>query len=323
MRMTPNPTQDPAKFWKLREAPLHAMSDEDWQAYYPAMAVWLRDENATIRSDAVERLSMAVLRAENIRRSEPPAVHARHRLAWLLSELQTAHALHSDILPEFLRGLRYHGDHEPFQTPLLEWLDELAHHAPVGLDPGLIEGTRLLVAGANDSTLTARMPEWLRCLDHPSDYVRGCAAKQLGEYSDNDVDTAANRVALFEIIGAKEIERPGVAGPFWSPLHCFDGSNEAEPAALWMLDLLERRNGSAPADMPFNDIEFYLHELCSFSPEHMRRMLAGGFVELALMTATEVYERVEGVQPILEELAANANPQIAAHAKRHLAQYYA
>jgi hypothetical protein len=52
-------------------------------------------------------------------------------------------------------------------------------------------------------------------------------------------------------------------------------------------------------DMPANDIDFYVHELCSLSRDLMWRMMRGGHIELALMTATEMLERVEGVEPVI------------------------
>ena len=92
-----------------------------------------------------------------------------------------------------------------------------------------------------------------------------------------------------------------------------------------MMDLLERRQGPIPThdEMPFNDIAFYLHELCSTSPEMMQRMIDGGFIDLAFMTATEERRAVDGVKPILEQLARIDDPQIAAAAAYHLRAHYA
>ena len=56
--------------------------------------------------------------------------------------------------------------------------------------------------------------------------------------------------------------------------------------------------------------------------EAFRRMLRGGHVALALMTATEINDRVDGVQPILEALASDAEPSIATRARHHLAAHY-
>jgi hypothetical protein len=319
---TPPPSRDPREFWTLRETPLHEMTPALWKEYYPAMAPWLQAADAEIRDCAVERLMMAVFQAEYryIRKNDPRAEEARDRTAWLLGEIERAHAVYPDIIPRFLHGLRHHGDDEPFRALLFAWLDGLASERREGIDAGLIQGTRLLVARGSDNATTA-VTDMIGLLDHPSDYVRGCAAHLLGNFCDDESDP--NFQALLEIIGGKELERPGVAGPFWSPRHSF-GDETQEPVTLWMLDLYERRKGAVPAlpVMPFSDIEFYLHELCSFSPELMWRMLRGGHTALALMTATEINDRVDGVQPILETLASDADPGIAVRARNHLAAHY-
>lgn len=43
---------------------------------------------------------------------------------------------------------------------------------------------------------------------------------------------------------------------FWAERHIGDWPPHIN---LWMLDLLERRKGSAPKNALFNDIDFYLH----------------------------------------------------------------
>lgn len=315
---SPDPISDAAVFWALRQAPLHDMTGAQWDSYYPSMAAWLWHADAEIRACAVERLVMAALFAEHAREDRAGSVSPADRLAWLLYELTSAQVAHSDVLPAFLSELRYHGDREPYRTPLLAWLEALARQCPDGVDIGMIEGAKLLVAGANAGELSTKLGEWVALLDHGSDYVRGCAARLLGLHCGED--TIPDLTTLKGVVGAKEIERPGIAGPFWSNLYFGDAAGEK--TALWMLDLLEARKGPVPSCMPFNDIEFYLHELCSSSPDLMLRMLRGGFVELALETATEVRSRVDGVQPVLEMLAANADPAIAEGAKWHLSTYY-
>jgi hypothetical protein len=315
---------DPKAFWALRELPLHDMSDAAWEAYYPAMVPWLTHNNAEIRDCAVERLSMAVMRAEysSGRKDAKQSVPAAERLAWLLAHVERAHEEHVAVLPRFLRGLRYHGDHEPFQTPLLAWLETIAERRVAGVDAGLVQGTQIILERVTYDDLPKHMTRWIALLDHPSDYVRGCASTQLGEYCDEESVPTADE--LFDLIGAKEVVRPGIAGPFWSPQSFLIDAVTRQRVTGWMLDLLEQRRGAVPAidDMPANDIEFHLHELCSLSPDLMWRMIRGGHMELALMTATEMLERIEGVEPVLERLAADANLSIAGGAKRHLQAFY-
>jgi hypothetical protein len=318
---TPPPSSDPHIFWQLRETPFHEMSPAQWQEYYPAMAPWLQNTDAQIRNCAVERLTTAVLWSEFGSRpsADGNSNDAQERLVWLLDEIGQAHGLHNDVIPMFIHALRYQLTDEPIKTPLLEWLDAIERVKPEGVELGLIEGTRLLIARP-DTYNVQKMAEWLRMLDHPSDYVRACAAYLLG--NDCDEDSEPTYQAALEVIGAKEIVRAGVAGPFWSPRHEHTDEDPSKRISLWMLDLLEKRQGALPENLPFNDITFYLHELCSFSPDLMWRMLRGGHTALALMTATEIGDRVEGVEPFLEELASNADPDISVRARNHLAAHY-
>lgn len=317
----------PPDFAVLRDLPLHTLWGAARDSYYPNMARWLRYERADVRSAALERLTTAVLWSEFGSSPSETALadRARKRLAWLLDEVNSAHEHYHDIIPTFLQGLRHQLTGEPFGTLLIAWLDALAGKLPERVDAGLIQGTRLLVED-HWRDRSAHLTEWLALLDHPSDYLRGCAAYSLGNFSDEE--TIPDRAALFDIIGAKERERPGIAGPFWTPQYS-GGSDldqeQTEKTTAWMLDLLEQRKGTPPPlpDMPFNDIAFYLHEMCSHSPQHMWRMLHGGHTALALLTATEMNERVDGVQSVLEALARHSDHEIAIRARNHLSAHYA
>ena len=307
-------------FWILRAAPLHEFGPEQWTAYYPAMARWLHHPDAEIRTCAVERLTMAALWAEwsNTPRAARVAVQAHERLQWLLQTLTDAHAVHDNVLPAFLRGLRYHGDREPFRSPLLTWLSDVEQsEEAAGIDRNLVTGASILVAGW-EQDWNSQAPRWLALLDHASHWVRGCAAFMLGAGCDHDTDPT--QVVLFDLISGKEIARPGIAGPFWSAQS--DSGQDRGPIALWIMDLLERRQGPVPADLPFNDIAFHLHELCCEDAAMVARMMRGGHTGLALMTATEINGPVAGMQPLLEALAANADPAVARAASRHLDRHY-
>lgn len=310
-----------AAFWALRETGLHLLSDAEMGAFRSAMVPWLRDRDRAIREAALERLMMATFRMDYRPDGERPQreLEAIERLGWLLGEIEGAHATHDDVVPLFLRGLRYHGDSEPFRTPMMAWLAQRAPGLIGEGDRGLLAGTVLLIDGVGGNDFEAKFANWIVLLDDPSDYVRACAAQLLGATSDED--TVPTQAALFEMIGQKEIARPGVAGPFWSEQYYspFDTNH----IGGWMMGLLEQRQGAVPADLPTNDIDFFLHEICSYAPAMMQRMIRSGFVELALMTATEMHERVEGVQPILEQLAEHEDARIASAAKLHLARHYA
>lgn len=120
---------------------------------------------------------------------------------------------------------------------------------------------------------------------------------------------------------AWEMARPGVAGPWWMGSGGVDHRVQAaiDPVE-WMLDIVERRAGPEPHDLPFNGIDFHIHEVACFSPQAVRRMAQIGRLDLAIMTATEMREPVEGMEKVLLELG--DVPGVAPEAHRHLAEYY-
>jgi hypothetical protein len=327
-----------SEFWDLRNAPLHLYGPEEWKTYDPAMAAWLMHSDVEIRRYAIERLCMATLHwdyEQSDRAAQKNQIVAA-RVDNLLGALAKAHRQWPDVIPEFLRNLRWHGDDQHIAPRLLRWIETFGAWPYPLADDGLIHGSKLLLARREPVTVD-RMQDLIALLDAPSPYLRGVASYLLGQSVDDDKldeDVAVNAgavplpttPALRKLIGEKDIHRPGIAGPFYAPSHQADPDNEAysDNSALWMMDLLERRQGKVPNfnDMPFNDIDFYLHELCCDQPEMMQRMLNGGFTELALMTATEVWGEVDGVEPILEVLATDTNAQIAGAARAHLARYY-
>ncbi|NJM43946.1 MAG: hypothetical protein HC858_08160 [Brachymonas sp.] len=312
---------DADEFWVLRNISLTDLSAEDWDAYYARMQPWLLHAEASVRQAAVERLTMAVLRAEArltvpYRHTPEDAQRALDRMHWLLRTVQEAHAQHPDLLPALLHDLRYHGDDAPFNEPLVDWLLQLERSPLQGVDPNQALGVRLLIQTFVD--WPAKASELMGYLDHASDYTRACAAHRLGDTLPDDDDRPSDDELIAHVVSL-ELKRPGVLGPFYSPRYDFDNRHAD---ALWLLDILERRAGNAPADLPFNDIDFYLHELCAMAPDLVRRMMAGGRHELAAMTATEMHERVPGMESVLQELLASPNAQVANVAKAHLARHY-
>lgn len=310
---------DPA-YLELRQTPLHIVTGAERERFCREIAKWLDHPEPWIRSDAAERLASAILWD-----SEASPAEAVERLSWLLDTMEAAHRRHVDILPAFIRHLRYQLPSDAQLPHVLAWLDRLERDPPAGLDPFRPAGVSLLL-----SPQTLHWPEqaavWIGLLDHPSDWLRGCAALMLGERAD-DQDGDPSRAALMTLIGEKEIQRPGIAGPFWSVFHVTGDWQTLDwpmDPKLWMLDLLELRQGPAPAldDMPGNDIAFFLHELCCESPELVDRMLDGGFAALAVETATEIAAPVAGMEQPLVRLAHHADPEIAAWASRHLHRHY-
>lgn len=311
-------------FWRLREMPLHTLDQAGFDAYCPAMAAWLDHDDAGLREGVVERLATAVFwfnPSETLaRRGDAEAVRTvQGRVRWLLASLEAAQVRRPDVLTVFLEALRWKGDEPLFQKMLLDWLGTLRARPDVPGDR--VEGTFILHGGYGDDAERGT-PHWMALLDHPSDDVRGCAARMLGQRSDWD-DPAAMRLdaPLLAAITAKEIARPGIAGAFWSGWEPDIAELSFDPVE-WMLDIVERRAGPEPEDMPFNGIDFHLHELGAFTPPAVRRLIACGRLDLALMTATEVDGIVDGMREVLWDLGDDPDAEIAVFAHLHLAQAY-
>lgn len=331
---------DPAAFRRLCEAPLHGLGPTEWEAYYPRMAVWLAHGQSEIRRSAVERLATAVFWAEpSDRRREAEgaagAARAVARLRWLLGTIEAAAVAHPDVLAAFLGTLRWQGDKAPFIDGLLDWLSGLAGRPGARAD--VVEGTRLLLHGSRARAAggadAAQRADWLARLDHPSDYVRACAARLLGgdldEGSRDEAGNAADDAAppgwfdrgLLAHVVERDLARPGVLGPFLAAGEPDLGHLPFDPLPL-MLDVMERRTGREPHDLPFNGLDFLLHERAAASAVAVRRMIACGAADTALLTATEHDHPVAGMADLLDELGRHSDPRIAGSARAHLASVY-
>jgi hypothetical protein len=305
---------DAVAFSRLREEPLHLkFGVAAWDDYYARISPYVVHADPSIRDSAIERICMAVFRAEPMNARRSKSEYSVARLEWLRTVLEDASARDPDLARAFLAHMRFHGDDEPFVAPLCAWLGEWLAAAT---GPRLREEIRgaLILHGPH----TAAAQEWITLLDDESDYVRACAAKRLGEWCDET--TVPTATALFDLIGAKDIDRPGIAGPFWGGRQ-HGHSGQPDPSE-WMLEILAKRRTSEPANLPFNGIDFHLHELCDFSPDAVERMLRLGHNELALETALEQRAVVSGMQPILVRFGDDSNADAAVRAIRHLAMYY-
>ena len=85
---------------------------------------------------------------------------------------------------------------------------------------------------------------------------------------------------------------------------------------------LEKRQGDEPADLPFNGVDFHLHELCGGDIGAIERMIELGHKALALEAATEVPGVVKGMKEILLRLGDDPDAAFAQSAWKHLALHY-
>jgi hypothetical protein len=307
-------------FTALEQISLSDLRDHEWDAYYKSMSPWMLHADKDIRRRAINRVYLAVSSAE-------PQTRSRHevgkyipsdntaRFEWFLAAVDAAHLQQPDVIPLVLEHMRF-GNHLAPEHPVSRWLKRLQTMPPSGVDPAVVEGTILLHEpfDENDPQSVARV---VGMLDHQSNYVRACAARLLSGLESEALDPAA----MFALIKDKEIIRPGIAGPYWSEWAFFSEHAPTDPLN-WMLEILEKRTGPEPEDMPFNGIDFHLHEVGSYTPSAVLRMIKLGNAELAVQTATEMLEVVPGMEPVLRELADHDEVGIRRRAQFHLAAYY-
>lgn len=330
-------------FESLLRASFYCFSSEDWTAWYPKAAGLLEIDDATVRSFAVRRLCAAVFRAEGSSFDAPAAVRAgakrqrgswlidfverqdakRQRASWLIDVVERAGQRHTDVLLALLDEFRWHGDSSPFPDILLPWLRDLRQRRPLNVPAERIDGAMLLIGGLDpwDGSLFPPI------LDHPSDYVRACAAHILpgtlmGEGWNYELGWFDPTIVAE--LTAKEIERPGIAGPFYSSCGFmslnYDGLG-FDPLD-WMLDIIERRKSSEPADLPFKGIDSMAYRSAATRPESVRRLMAAGRIDLASMAATEFRDKLPAMVPVLLELGDHVDASIASAAQIHLAHYH-
>ena len=167
------------------------------------------------------------------------------------------------------------------------------------------------------------------CLDHGDDMVRAYAARALGNrYSDSSAEPSPSLRDFLTVLTAKELERPGIAGPFFSNWYSGLAMDDfilraGVEVEDWFCTILAGRKHPEPDTLPCsNGIDFFAHEIFGGRAGYVRKLLDMGHRELALDAATEVDERIEDLEPILLELGDAAEPEICRRASWHLAYHY-
>ncbi|KQT47944.1 hypothetical protein ASG47_06025 [Devosia sp. Leaf420] len=309
----------------LLKAPLHQFEAKDWPEWYEGVAALVESDDAETRAAAIERLSMAVFWSEHAQvfdESEAATAAKLERARWLLGLVDRQAERHDDVVAFFLHELRYKGDSEPYPQVILPWLRKLLSHS-AGPLAERVEGLIVLIDGIADWDGKC-LPE---ILDHPSDHVRACAAHVLGRMGageSQDADGTYLDSDFIAALTARELERPGIAGPYWSSTGFLqsDFDNLGFEPLEWMLGIIERRQGPEPQDLPFNGIDFHVHELAGDHPGAVRRLWRARRSDLAAMAATEIRAVMPGMEAVLFELGDDAEAEIAVAAQLHLAAYY-
>lgn len=194
-------------------------------------------------------------------------------------------------------------------------------------DPALALAARIAYLDARGPWESAG-ESLLGCLDHADDMVRAYAARALGQrYLNEATELTPPLPEMVAMLTAREIERPGIAGPFFSNWYAFGIEDFERHSGVevedWFCTILANRRHSEPDTLPCsNGIDFFAHEVFGGRPGYVRRLLDMGHEELALQAATEVDERIDGMEPLLVELADRDDAEVCRLAAWHLAYNY-
>jgi len=169
---------------------------------------------------------------------------------------------------------------------------------------------------------------YTKLLSHDSYLVRAAAAMALGRLFFGLHTKTESRIVpalsnLLVMIRDRERITPGVAGPFlcgavwgiapdeWSSFA--DGFDMES----WFIQTL-RHSGQEREVPHIQSLEFYAHELFSDDANAIREFLMMGRKELAVMTATDRPSAIPDLLPVLEEMSASSDPEIAAAIREYL-----
>jgi hypothetical protein len=170
--------------------------------------------------------------------------------------------------------------------------------------------------------------ELTRALDDLEPMVRAYAARGLGRlYAEADSEPEPPLAERVAAITARELARPGIAGPFLSPWydHGLDEFERRSGRGVeeWLLTILAGRSGPEPDTLPCsNGIDFFAHERLAGRADAVERLVELGEVRLAVETATEIDEPIAELLPVLRRLAADPDDDVARAAAWHLACAY-
>jgi|CXWL01.1.fsa_nt_gi hypothetical protein len=314
------------ELWRFPFHTQRALAHGRWDRLFVVLVRLLGHDDAGIRDLAYHyaRIAMADEYGPPYGRntSEQQARSARRRTAQLLpavTPLVASRALSLLRSVDDLVHVEGLVDLEP-QAIVLDWIRSLA-----GNSPRAVAARIAYLDGRKGEPST---PELLAHLDEDDPMVRAYAARALGNrHLDADAALTPPLPELVDLITAKELARPGIAGPFVS--NWYDGGLDDFAARAgvdvgdWFCTLLAKRQGPEPDTLPCsNGIDFFAHEIFGGSADYIRRLMAMGHDELAIEAATEVDERIDDLAPLLVELGHRDDAEVCRLASWSLASLY-
>jgi hypothetical protein len=317
-------------------------SPQEWDKVYRESIQLLENPNPQTRASTWERLKKA-LRSESDRiRNDAEATDLQliPRFQSILEAIATLIPTRIELLEEFWGEFGDAYNREPYSSLILPWLNQLAS-TEIGKNQlsDRILAAKILFGGCG-ANWTEAGTALLAALDHQDLTVRACASDRIGrfclqaflkredlwEWMEDEDAYKRDREAtigiptfasLQDLIRTKEIERPGVAGPFFQKTHTLLDSRN------WLLDVLAQSPHPEPYIRNFSiNLAFEAHERFSKDPDAIRRLIDMGRTDIAVMAATDESLKIPEIEPLLIEIGHSNDLEIARLAAWHLAYHY-
>lgn len=313
---------------QIMQTEFHKVSGKEWDTVFESLLELLGANDPEIVDAALERTATAIWAEKYIPNQDPATGRdmSRIRLAAVLARLEQR----ADVVDRVLGFASRAGsmaDDDEFQTDFLKWVDSFQPPPDAAGEWDNATLTIRMKLGAFGDDWETASPHLTDLLDHSALQVRAGAAAALGELITDETIEHARLGELMRDIHDREIERPGLAGPFYGAIcHQLDelpGSGRALVKA-WMLSILENRKAPEPPlpGFHFIGIDFHAHELFAEDPAGVRELIRIGRIDIAVAAAGDRNEIISGMRDVLIELGNSDDAEVCRLASWHLAYNY-
>jgi hypothetical protein len=314
---------------QIRAFRFDSAEPKDWDLFFDLAVQLLDCKDRLAKGDAINRIYVG-LRAEqrkDYRREHFVPLPTEKRLPPILHAFAKQTDDFEFCIANFAHSVDL--DSKPESRAIFEsWLEDIAdvqrypHIHPDSILVGKLE------SGSYPKSDWEKAKNFLvPCLSSENAAVRASAAGALGKLYDEDIANLPPLLQMMKQVKAWDIEKPGVAGPFWTAIQFQFELEKTESASdfditKWMLDILENRKGEEPRFYCYNGIDFHAHEVMSADLPAIRKLIEIKKEEIAAMAATEIDEPIEGMRELLIELGNSSNDQVCRTCCWHLAYNY-
>jgi hypothetical protein len=298
---------------------------QDWQNFFEDAIRLLPCDDHETKYFAIERISTALDAERRLNRISP-----KERLTPILQAIESQ----GENADWYIRRLtRYNsalaeGEYKDFFDAWLKKISDRSAYPQIS-DAAIVVAQLQLDYFPRDNWHQARgfLSSYLQSDDVN---IRAAAASAIARLFESDCQDLPPLETTMREIKDLDIQRPGVAGPFWDEIQfqfedykyytCDDGSKFSSVA--WMGEIIAQRNGEEPYIEGHNGIDFHAHELMAGNVAAIRELIALGQESTAAMAATEINEPIEEMRDILVQLGHAEDDFVSRISCWHLAYLY-